>query len=59
MTLINPTFITFIYVIMDKNSCVLCLNNSIDEFIAVKKAKTSLGEPLGMSYLDFLKPIKI
>jgi hypothetical protein len=59
MTLINPTFITFTYVTMDKSSCVLCSSNSIDGLIVVKKAKTSLGEPLGTSHLDFFKPIKL
>jgi hypothetical protein len=46
MTLISPTFITFTHATMDKNSSVLCSNNFIDGLIAVKKAKTSLGEPL-------------
>jgi hypothetical protein len=34
-------------------------SNSIDAKIIVGKKKVSLGEPLGMSSLDFLKPIKL
>jgi len=34
-------------------------SNFIDALIAIKMAKTSLGEPLKMSHLDFLKPIEL
>jgi hypothetical protein len=34
-------------------------SNSIDALIAIKRAKTSLVEPLETSHLDFLRPIKL